>query len=383
MAVTIHTSPNLYTPSDSPIVWTFSSTNTAQPNFSYIIEVFVSGVLDSRHLIFPESGIYAHFDASEIMQSRCSQANTLVGAVVQDAENWNSCYIKVNEFYGATPSLGASNTSSTIYPFKAVVSDELIGDWDYTDYTILDSTKLFLTEFNRDSFRIMRYQTLFLQIITNLANAQLRIKYYDSDDVLIGTQNETISNTIRICQITLNSETYLNTTYFNQSSYFVVDIWNGITERSEPITVYIDPANNCDTFTRVTWLNHLGGYDSFTFNHNLTTKTDIQSFEFQKQLGRWDGSSFLLDASASGYSQYFKTIKDGGTIVSGWLTEEQQNSLVKLYESPLTLMELSGLVFSKFTVLNSSYLPAQSRFDELFNEIVEYKMSNPRKSPRL
>ena len=69
MAVTIQQVPQLYTPSDSPIMWRFSSNQTGQANFSFLVEVYIDAVLDSRHIIFPEVGIYAHFDASERLKA--------------------------------------------------------------------------------------------------------------------------------------------------------------------------------------------------------------------------------------------------------------------------------------------------------------------------
>lgn len=380
MAVTIHTSPQLYTPSDSPIVWTFSSNQTAQANFSYIVDLYIGGALDSRHQIFPESGIYAHFDASETMQSRCASANLNVTTFVRDADNYESCYIVVNEYYGTTPALQANATSSTIYPFKAYVSDDDIATWDYTDYLIGSSTSKFLTDFDRGSFRMIFQGTQFLQIITNLTATTLRLRYYDSSDTLTVTETQAIGNTIRIAQICLNPSDFMPS--FVGSSYVIVDIYDG-SIKSESITINIDVANDCDIYIPVTWLNSLGAYDSWVFNFNKTESSDIQAFSYKRQLGRWSGSTFVLDASVSGTNEYFKTIQDRGQIVSGWLTQAQQTSIVKLYESPYVTMELSKLIFTNFTVVNSSYDLKQSRFEDLFNEVVEYRLSNNRKSPRL
>jgi hypothetical protein len=380
MAVTIHTSPQLYTPSDSPIIWTFSSNQTAQANFSYIVDLYVGGSLDSRHQIFPENGIYSHFDASETMQSRVSAPDINATAIVQDAGNWNSCYIIVREYYGTPAALQANATSSTIYPFKAYVSDDNISSWDYTDYTIGSATKLFLTEFNRDSFATMTDTTQYLQIITNLTTTALRIRFYDDTDTLLFTQTEAISNTFRITQICLNS-TYLNGAFLT-SSYIVVDIFN-VSALSESIRVNITETNNCDIYTRITWLNHLGSHDSYTFDFNKTQRADIKEYSFERQLGRWDGTDYVLDSAVSGSNQYFKTIQDGGQIVSGWLTQSQQNSIVKLYESPYKVIEATLLNFINFTVVNASYDIKQSRFEDLFNEVIDYKLSNERKSPRL
>lgn len=380
MAVTIHTSPQLYTPSDSPIVWTFSSNQTAQANFSYIVDLYVGGALDSRHQIFPESGIYAHFDASETMQSRCASANINVTTFVRDADNYESCYVIVREYYGTTPALQANATSSTIYPFKAYVSDDDIATWDYTDYTIGSATSKFLTYFNRNAFKMYFDGTQFLQIITNLTATTLRLRYYDANDTLTATETQAISNTYRITQICLNPADFMPS--FVGSSYVIVDIYDG-SLKSESIRINIEVANDCDIYTPITWLNSLGAFDSYVFQHNRTESASTESFSYKRQLGRWSGTDFVLDASVSGNNEYFKTIQDTGTIVSGWLTAEEQSSIVKLYESPYVVMELAKLIFTNFTVKNSSYDIKQARYEDLFNEVIEYVLSNSRKSPRL
>ena len=56
MALTIHDTPVNYTPSGNPVVWTFSSDQTAQANFSYLVEVYVGGTLRGRQQIFTGNG---------------------------------------------------------------------------------------------------------------------------------------------------------------------------------------------------------------------------------------------------------------------------------------------------------------------------------------
>ena len=68
MAVTINSSPQLFTPSDNPIIWSFSSNATANTNFSYLVEVYVRGSLTGTHQIYPAVGIYSHIDVSDIVK---------------------------------------------------------------------------------------------------------------------------------------------------------------------------------------------------------------------------------------------------------------------------------------------------------------------------
>ena len=112
MAVTINQSPSTdFLLSGNPVIWVFSSDQTAQPNFSYYVEVYVDAVLNSSHQVFPESGIYGKFDASQIAESELTapQYPTDINGI--DA-GFNRINIKVYERYGTTPTLQASSTSN-------------------------------------------------------------------------------------------------------------------------------------------------------------------------------------------------------------------------------------------------------------------------------
>ncbi len=92
MAISIHQTPDTYTPSDNPVVWTFSSDKTAEDNFVYLVEVYINNVQVATELVFPDSGIYGRFDAS----AYCSNAvgtPTISSDLVTDANN----YAKLDE----------------------------------------------------------------------------------------------------------------------------------------------------------------------------------------------------------------------------------------------------------------------------------------------
>ena len=120
MAITIHDTPQTYTPSDNPVVWTFSSNQTAQNNFAYLVDVYINDTLVAEsELIFPEDGIYARFDATNFASNNCDQPSLITGALVGNADNYCQVKIRVWEYYGTTPTKQASQTTSNIYAWKA------------------------------------------------------------------------------------------------------------------------------------------------------------------------------------------------------------------------------------------------------------------------
>ncbi len=69
MAVTISQFPADYTFSDNPLTFVFSSTQTAQANFSFIVETYFNAALVSVDRVFPEVSGYAHIDVSPIVKN--------------------------------------------------------------------------------------------------------------------------------------------------------------------------------------------------------------------------------------------------------------------------------------------------------------------------
>ena len=65
MAVIIEQEPQDYTTSDNPVTWVFSSDQTAQSNFYFLVDVQVgltSYTTVEEHRVYPESNDNAHFD---------------------------------------------------------------------------------------------------------------------------------------------------------------------------------------------------------------------------------------------------------------------------------------------------------------------------------
>jgi hypothetical protein len=378
MAVTIHTSPQLYTASDNPITWVFSSNQTGQPNFSYLIELYIDTVLHSRHIIFPEVGARAHFDASEIMSSK-------VGAVSVQTANISpvvlpTCYIIVRERYGTPPTNQANATSSTINVFKGCLSPQQFEAYNYTNYI-----GNFMTSFNRSEMYINLTKDFYLMTNINLAsNRALSYRRYDSDGVAIGAAVTTaIANTNKFILIDLQFLFVIWSTV--GVAYFEVAIIDTTTNLpiGEVLEIKVLRPTDCDTVTDVFWINEFGTFDQYAFTHNKTESREIKDFRYKKQYGNWDGTDFVYKDATSGEIAYKKVIQDKGTIVSGWLNEATQKSISKVYESPYVLVQIGAATYYQIVVENSSYEIKQTKYEELFNEIIEYKLSNSRKSVTL
>lgn len=386
MSVNYLQSPQAYTPSDNPVTWVFSSDETAQENFSYYIEVYINGVLDSTHQTFPERGIYSHFDAQQITSNRTSVLAIDESAFSNDSGSTSEIYIKVFERYGTTPTLQASATSSTVVVFKAALSDEDFIAFDYLDYSLANGSK-WLTSFPRTKKMYCGYSEELRLCYLNAGEASptLVVKTYDSSGALLLSDTAALTggseiNVVSVDITSLVAATTLTLADFEACSFYSVSVTN-FTVTSEELKIY--PSSNCSAYTarRVHFMNSLGGLDAFTFSLASRRTRSIESGKYQKPFGDWDGNNNFVYSNQQGREvDFVKTSYGEMEISSDWLEEEVQNWIVReFYESPFCFLESSGTLY-RVRVLASAYEFKTTETESLFQEIVKLGLSDNRRS---
>jgi hypothetical protein len=370
MAVTFIEIPQKYAPSDNPVMYQFSSTNTLEENFYFLVETYVNGVIVSTDKVFTESGTSAHFDASTITRYIAPQP-TMSTVISSDSGTMRSIYLKVIEYYGATPVADANATSTTTYIFKACLSDE---DWITSDFENDYQNTKFLTNYPRtERVFVLRSQDVFLNMITD-SSVDVDITFYNSAGGTIDTYNDT--QNFKIWQLNLKS-TLLDaivTGGIASVAYFTVTI-----DSSDPITFeYYD--DYCNIPYGLLWLNEFGAYDTFVFTHNNVLSASVSSESYVKMFGQWVGSTFTYDLNNSGAIDFSKTVKEKGELTSGYMIQELQNWLVELYKSPFVLLLGLGGYSLPITLESKSYKIEQDRFEDLISETVRYIKSTEHRS---
>ena len=382
MAVTIASSPQKYTPSDNPIIWTFYSGAIGNPNFSYIVEVYVNAVLISSHQVFPEvGGGYSHFDISEIIRPITPVAIVGSSTIVTDASNYRSAYVKIREFYGTTPGFYADATSATIYPFKACLNPIDFDTFDYTDFKCTSNTKRFLTDSPNDLY-IREGKDYYLNIITDeQTDIGIILTFYDSSNTQITAIDYNAATSFKITQLNLNSDNYLSTLTqpvldtVSYVDYYMADL--GGSPISETKRMYFD--RGCDNGAELIWLNKYGAFDVYNYGQNLIASSEITAKTFEKQYGGWVDVNYVLDSSNAGVHSYFKTAKDKVKLISKYIDSDTQNWLVRsAYISALVYM--FDATRQMVNIASTSYEESNDRFVEETTEIVDLTLPNIRKS---
>lgn len=379
MAVTIHQSPQGYTPSDNPVVWVFSSNQTAQANFSYLVEVYINGNLDSQNgPIFPTSGINAWFDAHEITSRSC------VPPVIQDnsddpivdAENYCEVYIKVIERYGSPVTSHSSATSADVICWKARLSDEAFEAYDETVY---EGNEAFVTEFPPSlNPKIRVDETHRLMLMSDNDELQsYEATLIDADGNTIISDSWSGSVTAPFCMINASPAVIIanipaiTLAHFALCDHYFITIQPSF---ASVISYRLDmnQAHRFSTAKRLHALTKIGCIEGFSFDLISRPTSKIDSESYQKKFGYIEGQAFIFDTNKGTEVDIAKVEMKSMSIESDWLVELEQHWLVEnFYTSPAVYLENANGTLRRVKITNTSFAPMIQENDTLISEKVD------------
>lgn len=392
MAITIQQQPQLFTPAGNPVVWTFESDQTAQPNFCFIVELYIFGNLYSTHQVFPQSGILSRFNASEALKSFLSSPLIINGTLITDYTTAiTNAWIIVYEKYGTPPAIAASATSATKKTFNAALRHPEFINWNYLDYNIsrlnLIAPVKYLTSWPRARKAFCGLnESFFLGFISDRKiSIEVEFALYDATNTLItvytfapGPAFFQDLSIIDASPNTIIANTTITLANFSAAAYYEVRAYDtgiGINPGStESFRIYID--NECHRYPtrRLHWLNKFGVWDSFTFTLVSTESTKVAGETYERESGVWSGTNYIYPLYQGQITTFSKRAEDTMILNSDWIYEDVQQWLVReLYESPNVYLEASTGAFEPVNVTNEGYDLKQSRKDGLIMETIQIK----------
>lgn len=379
MAITIYDEPQLIAPAGNPLVFTFSSDQTAQPNFSFIVEVYIDGQLRLTQEVFRQFNTLGRIDVCEAVQSVVANPEITTAIEYNATNSMVEYYIKVYEKYGSTPTIQDDDTSATLLAFNGALEYREWVNFNYDDYDPWQTNfAKFLTYFPRSKRALCGmeenfYLGYFEQ--TGAQTATLVVNLFDinGSNIAFGSYNITESEFVilNVGPQVIIDNTAINQVDFDDCYYYTVYV--ELTDiATETFTIYMDlDCKRYDTY-RLHWLNKLGSFDSFTFSLVSTEAANVQSYGYQRDPGVWDGTSYTYPLYAGQAINFAKTKTETLTLNSDWINQDIQQWLVKsLYDSPLVYLEReNGTEFEPVKVTNSNYTLKQRRRDGLIQETV-------------
>lgn len=361
MAVTFNQIPKTWSPSDNELIYVYSSNQTTQPNFSFVVETYYNGIKVSENRTFVENGTKSHIDISSIISMLLptpTQGDALVNIITSGLIK-----LKVYESYGTTVSLHANATSTETNIWKASISNEQMVSVDFdSDYKTLkwltnEPTKIITTSTEKD---------VFISMLTD-ASTDITINTYDNDNTLVDVY--TFSNDEDVIQLNLNSSILSGEgVTMSGVSYITVQIGT-----SEIYTIRYSDLT-CDEVNNLQWINEYGCFDQFNFGYKHEVKAKTESKGIVKSFGGWSGGSYVLSLD-SGDRNYQVITNKRGTITSGYISEFVQNWLCESVESPRHYLNGSAI-----KVTTANYTVEQDEFEDLIYFEIGYDFSHAKKS---
>ena len=373
MAVTIEQTPDDYSLSGNPLIWIFSSNQTAQANFSFKVEIFVNATLKETHFVLPESGNKAHYDASDAAE-RYAEPPQTGNSQILDAENYiSSLKLTVTENYGTPPSDKSSNNSSCKVIKGAQKKRDFL-TYNPTDY-VFGADKLWLTKFPRNEKRYINLDDINkFTYITNLQNLSGFVALYEEDGTPISQQNTGLAVRDEISITNISSKILLTNYGFSQANIDAIgylEIWwdTGAIE-SEKLRLYVD--NRCvdATAKSLVFLSTLGSLEVYRFTKRSQESARIKGKGYEGQFGYFNENG-AWDYSLGGNIDYIKEIDNADKLMTDWIPQDEYNWLTKeLLASPLVYLVESGNFFP-VKVTNSRYQDKRNINDLIFNLMVD------------
>ena len=402
MAITIITNPSTYVPAYNPIIVTASSTNTAQPNFRYIVQVIFSypSVVTKTIKLSPRPDGFLLFDAHRIVENYLTSDFTIGNATdsISCPNSYATFVIDIGEEYGSTPAeyLSLADTG-TLQAINASVKHSVSSFGNETDLINLaiatqyrmivgttSTTRKFLTTAPRTGIKICDDSNFYLYIATSATAEPIKLllNTYNSFDALLGTEIKTLTATtdivLRYGVGTKNINGW-NAAYLVGASYYTITLAdNTPAALGETIRFNIDCA--CSKFSetfRLHWLNPLGGYDAYTFNQKFDRSFNIKKANYTKILGSVDVSgNFYFSPSQAGKVLFDLRATESIKINSDWITEEENEWLWTLAKSTQVFWEIDSTTYAPVTLTATNYKQQTYAGKKLFNAEFTIEISN-------
>jgi hypothetical protein len=389
MAITLYDEPQPIAPAGNPLVFTFSSDETAQPNFSFIVELYINGSLRLTQEVYRQFNTLGRIDVSEAVQSTLSSPLIVDGSLLTFYDSAiNDYYIIVYEKYGSpVPQLYDDELSSTRYGINAALRHQDFINWDWLDHAVSTSNPntaseiTWLTDWPRDrKLFVGNDERLFMGILNGDPGFfQVRYRLFDASNTLIASHTESFAaNQFPVVDAspqTIIANTTITQTDFDDCAYY--DIRPRGTQSGGPysgggetFTIYMDRECKRYETRRLHWLNKYGVWDSFTFSLVSTDSSTVQSYGYQREKGVWDDTSYIYPLYQGEKVDFAKTSADQLILNSDWIYESVQQWLVRsLMESPSVYLEVEdGAEFEPVKVTNTSYQLKTRRRDGLIQE---------------
>ena len=392
MAITINANPKDFAPIYNKMEYLISSTNTAEPNFAYLVDIYINGsVTKTVRLRIPvrPSDSKGKVDIHRVLESALtSNVGSPTGtAGTYEAANSSLSYIvKFGEEYGTTltqyPDL---TTDSSRKAFNASLEKRPFINWDVTEYEMDGITKKFLTNMpdnNKVSidshgwlyFKEETVLSIYTVVTYNSSGTLISSFKIDatatSGDIQFIPSSPASLNNIDNANITLGAQPIIDSTV---ASYKICLGLVSPLSVSETRTFQIEESCKYNSNTLI-FQNNLGAFDSFTFYKGDMSTTDIERKDMKVNVDNVVSNDIVYSMNEREKVTYYTKKSETIKLMSDWITEEESNWLLELISSPEIYLQEGNELTAVAKIKATNYAKKKVVRDKLFKIDVDLEL---------
>jgi hypothetical protein len=393
MAITILANPKDFAPVYNKMEYLISSTNTAQTNFAYLVDIYINGsgtkTVRLRIPVRP-SDQYGKVDIHRVLESALTSdvgnPDPTADAGTYEAPNSSLTYIvKFGEEYGATvvqyPDL---TTDSSRNAFNASLEKAEFINWDVTEYELDGITKKFLTNApNNHTVSINSHGWSYYKEATTIDF--FTVNTYDSAGVLISSFRIDPTATSGAIQFVPSSPASLNNIdnanlisgvqpiIIDSVATYNIQAVGTISDLSEVRTFVIKEKCKYNVNTLI-FQNNLGGFDNFTFYLGDESTTEIERKDMKVNVDTVVGADIVYSMNEREKVTYYTKTTPSLKLMSDWISEAESNWLLELFSSPEIYLQSGDELIAVAKIKATNYVKKKVVRDKLFKIDVELEL---------
>ncbi len=392
MAITINATPKDFAPVYNKMEYLIESTNVAEPNFAYLVDIYINGSgTKTVRLRIParpsdnKGKVDIHRVLESALTSDVGNPDPTADAGTYDAANSSLSYIvEFGEEYGTTVvQYPNEETDISRKAFNASLEKRPFINWDVTEYELDGITKKFLTNMP-DNHKVSLNSHGWLYFIESNPLAIISVITFDSSGTTINAFKIDASTTSADIQFTPSSPASLNnidnTNILLGSQPIITsdvayyEIYAGDpNEVSETRTFVLEESCKYNTNTLI-FQNNLGAFDSFTFYLGDMSTTAIERKDMKVNVDTVVGNDIVYSMNEREKVTYYTKKSETIKLMSDWISEAESNWLLELMSSPEIYLQEGNELTAVAKIKATNYTKKKEVRDKLFKIDVELEL---------
>ena len=393
MAINILANPKDFAPVYNKMEYLISSTNFAEPNFAYLVDIYINGsgtkTVRLRIPVRPSDN-YGKVDIHRVLESALTSnvgnPDPTADSGTYEAPNSALTYIvEFGEEYGTTVvQYPNEETDISRKAFNASLEKAEFINWDVTEYELDGVTKKFLTNApDNHTVSINSHGWSYYKEAT--AIDFFTVNTYNSAGSVISSFRIDPTTTSGAIQFVPSSPASLNNIdnanlisgvqpiIIDSVATYNIQAVGTITDLSEVRTFVIK--ENCKyNVNTLIFQNNLGAFDNFTFYLGDMSTTEIERKDMKVNVDTVVANDIVYSMNEREKVTYYTKKSETIKLMSDWITEAESNWLLELMSSPEIYLQEGNELVAVAKIKATNYTKKKVVRDKLFKIDVELEL---------